>query len=111
MGEAGFQQARIAVQHEEAFAALRQMIDEALGAGVVEGFLKKLTKANVSVRQFERVIERRILSRKNSTPSPWALYQSLSMSDQGQIREYYLTKVEEVETSLRIKYQKVYRYW
>ena len=110
MSEAGFQQAPIAVQNAESFEALKQLIDEALRADAVESFLEKVAKADVPVRRFERVLERRILEGKKTGPSAWALYQALTISDQGQMREYYLTKVEEIESSLRAKYQNVYRY-
>jgi hypothetical protein len=111
MSEAGFQQAPIAVQNQESFAALKQCIDRAFSAAGVEGFLKKVSKADLPVRRFERILERRMLDPGKAERSAWMLYQSLSTSDQGQIREYYLTRVEEVEGSLRNRYQEIYRYW
>jgi hypothetical protein len=36
---------------------------------------------------------------------------ALSLSDQGQIRELYLTALEEIDSSLREKYSKLYRYY
>jgi hypothetical protein len=39
-----------------------------------------------------------------------ALYESLPASDQGQVREFYLSKVEEVDTALRAKFHKLYQY-
>jgi hypothetical protein len=38
------------------------------------------------------------------------LFSELSLSDQGMIREFYLTRIEEVPTQLRAKYAKLYRY-
>jgi|SRR5919204_5578974 hypothetical protein len=111
MSEAGFQQAPIAVQNAESFEALKQLVDEAFSPARVESFLKNVSKADLGVRRFERVLERRLLELKEASRSAWALYQSLPTSDQGLMREYYLTKVEEVESSLRTKYQKIYRYW
>jgi hypothetical protein len=111
MTQGGFQQARFAVENQESFGELRRYIDEAFSASGVESFLKKIGKADVPVRGFERILEKRILEPAKARLSAWALYQSLSPSDQGLVREYYLTKVEEVEGGLRTKYQKVYRYW
>jgi hypothetical protein len=39
------------------------------------------------------------------------LFQALTVSDQTQRREFYLSKVEEVEPGLRIKLQQLYRYY
>jgi hypothetical protein len=111
MSEAGFQQAPIAVHNQESFEALKQCIDRAFAATGVESFLKKVSKADLPIRRFERILERRMLDERKAERSGWVLYQSLSTSDQGQIREHYLTRVEEVEGSLRNKYQKIYRYW
>ena len=38
------------------------------------------------------------------------LYGKMPASDQGQLREFYLTRLEEVEPALRKKYMKIYRY-
>ena len=111
MSEAGFQQAPIAVQNLEAFSALKQLIDAVFAPPAVEGFLKKLAKAGLGIRQFERVLERRLFEDGKGEQSPWVLYQSLATSDQGLIREHYLTRVEEVDSRLRVKHQRVYRYW
>jgi hypothetical protein len=39
------------------------------------------------------------------------LYQALTVSDQAQMREFYLTGVEEVEPRLRTRFQQLYRYY
>ncbi len=111
MSEAGFQQAPIAVQNAEAFTALKQLIDTAFAVSAAEGFLKKVAKADLGIRQFERVLERRLFGDSAGERSAWVLYQSLPTSDQGLIREHYLTRIEEVESRLRARYQQVYRYW
>ena len=111
MSEAGFQQAPIEVQNAEAFTALKQLIDGVFASAAAEGFLKKITKAGLGIRQFERVLERRLFGESGGERSAWVLYQSLATSDQGLIREHYLTRIEEVDSRLRVKYQQVYRYW
>jgi hypothetical protein len=40
-----------------------------------------------------------------------AEYQKLTDGDQGQIREFYLASLEQVEPSLRDKYFKLYAYY
>ena len=39
------------------------------------------------------------------------LYQALTVSDQAQMREFYLSKVEEVDPVMRTKFQQLYRYY
>ena len=39
-----------------------------------------------------------------------SLYESLPVSDQAQLREFYLSKIEEVEPALRARFHKVYQY-
>jgi hypothetical protein len=40
-----------------------------------------------------------------------ALYESLTVSDQALMREFYLEQIEKVDAKVRQKYQKVYRYY
>jgi len=47
----------------------------------------------------------------DSKLSAWQLYQALPLSDQAQIREFYLSKLETVETSVRHKFKKLYQYY
>jgi hypothetical protein len=39
------------------------------------------------------------------------LYQELTLTDQGQMREFYLSKLEGVEEALRHKFKKVFQYY
>ncbi len=39
------------------------------------------------------------------------LYESLTVSDQALMREFYLERIEKVDAKVRQKYQKVYRYY
>jgi hypothetical protein len=39
------------------------------------------------------------------------LYQALTVSDQAQLREFYLSRIEEVAPALRTKFQQLYRYY
>jgi hypothetical protein len=40
-----------------------------------------------------------------------SLYGSLPVSDQAQMREFYLSKIEEVDPALRAKFHKLYQYY
>jgi hypothetical protein len=39
------------------------------------------------------------------------LYKALTLSDQAQMREFYLSKLEGVEVALRHKFKKLYQYY
>jgi hypothetical protein len=39
------------------------------------------------------------------------LYQGLPVSDQAQMREFYLSKLEGVDIALRHKFKKLYQYY
>ena len=50
-------------------------------------------------------------SAAKSDLSAWQLYQALPLSDQAQMREFYLSKLETVDTALRHKFKKLYQYY
>jgi len=88
-------------------------LKDAINRARVEEFLKRVRKTRVRVRDpeglwsgvFEKVDETvGKLGAQN-------LFQALTVSDQTQRREFYLSKVEEVEPGLRIKLQQLYRYY
>jgi hypothetical protein len=39
------------------------------------------------------------------------LHEALPVSDRSQVREFYLSKVEEVDPALRAKFHKLYQYY
>jgi len=64
------------------------------------------------VRDFEVVLAKGIFEQVDETlekARAQSLYQALALSDQGQMREFYLSKIEEVAPGLRAKFQKLYR--
>src|ERR1700730_3300162 len=88
-------------------------LKDAINRARVEEFLKRVRKTRVRVRDpeglwsgvFEKVDETvGKLGEQN-------LFHALTVSDQTQRREFYLSKVEEVESGLRIKLQQLYRYY
>ena len=106
----GFEQAGIKIEKEAEFAALKQSIERLLSASLIEKFFKKLDKNNVRVREFEMVLSKRLLEQVDenlakSGKSAQSLYEALSMTDKGQMREFYLTKIEEVNPEIRARFQ------
>jgi hypothetical protein len=116
MSQVGYEQAGIAIERPEQFAALRSSIERAVSAANVEKFLKKLVSNSVNVRDFETVLNKKLLEQVDahlvkSGTTALALWQQLTVADQGQMREFYLTTIEEIELGLRQKYNKIYRYY
>ncbi|MBZ5650316.1 MAG: hypothetical protein LAO18_07515 [Acidobacteriia bacterium] len=109
-----FQQVAIRVQKEKEFEELRSAIDRALNRERVEKFLKQVRKSGARIRDLEVILARGVFEKVDDTLAKLGaqkLYQALTVSDQAQMREFYLSKVEEVEPGLRTKFQQLYRYY
>src|SRR5438132_844769 len=104
-----FERAEIAIQSAE-FETLKNMVSSALTKDA-DKFLKSIESSGILVRQFEQILDRGLLNKAVSgTESAKELYGKMPASDQGQMREFYLTQLEKVDTALRQKYKKIYRY-
>ncbi len=111
-----FQKALIPVEKTEQFGPLQSAIERIFAAERVEKFLKRLVRTGVSIRNFDDVLNKHILedvdeTLRKSGSSARSLYDSLTVSDQAQMRELYLTSLESIELGLREKYAKIYRYY
>jgi hypothetical protein len=108
-----FEQATIKVEKEREFADLRAALDRAFSAELVNGYLKKLDRQKIRVRDWDVVLAKNLIdvSIGARRGTAMGLYQSLTVSDQAQMRELYLFKVEEVDQELRAKFNKVYQYY
>jgi hypothetical protein len=110
-----FEQAAIKVQKEKEFEELKRAIARAFSPEQVERFLKRVARAGIRIRDFDSVLARGVLERQASvltageTAKRW--YAELTVTDQAQIKEFYLFQVEETPPQLRAKYQKLYRYY
>ena len=110
-----FEQAAIKVEREKEFAELKSALDRIFAPERVERLLHRLSRKGIRIRDFDLVLAGGSLEQVDQALGrPGAarkLYESLSVSDQAQIREFYLSKIEEVDSTLRTKYQKLYRYY
>jgi hypothetical protein len=116
MSQVGFEQAGIAIERPDQFGALRTSVERVFTKPNVEKFLKKLVSNSVNVRDFETVLQKRLLEQVDTTlvssgTTAQSLWEQLTVADQGQMREFYLTRLEELELGLRKKYNKIYRYY
>ena len=111
-----FEQAGIKIEKEQEFQALKQSIERLLSPALIEKFFNKLEKKSVHIREFEKVLDLKLMEAIDETlaksrTSAKQLYGALTVTDQGQMREFYLTKIEEVSRELRHKYHKLYSYY
>jgi len=107
-----FEQAAIKVQKEQEFARLQDAIAQAFLPDRVERLLKQLDRKGIRIRDFDAVLVQRMLEGSGEAElNAQQLYQSLPLSDQAQMREFYLSKIEAVAVALRHKFKKLYQYY
>jgi hypothetical protein len=108
-----FQQAAIRVEKAQEFAALQKAVEQAFLPEKVERFLKQLDRKGIRVRDLDAILTERVLEGVVGESGLGAqhLYQSLPVSDQAQMRELYLSKLEGVDVALRHKFKKLYQYY
>ena len=113
----GFEQATIKIEKTQEFAKLQAAVEQAFLPEKAERFLKQMDRKGIRVREFDSVLSARLLegagsgAAADSGLSAWQLYQELPLSDQAQMREFYLSKLETVDTALRHKFKKLYQYY
>src|SRR6185369_6868554 len=100
----GFEQAEIAVEKQETFATLKARIESALSPEGVDAFMKGVTRGGFPIRQWEKVLSSGLLDKQGSNLTAKQMYEDLSDSDKGLMREFYLTRIEQVPDAVREKY-------
>jgi hypothetical protein len=115
-GRAPFQQAGIRVEKLDEFEQLRSALERIFAPAQVERFLRLLRSRNVPIRDFPRVLSGKLLEKSDASlarggKTAQQLYEALPVSDQAQMREFYLTTLEAVAQPLREKFNKLYRYY
>jgi len=108
-----FQQAGIRIEKLDEFEQLRSVITRAFA---LERFFRLLQRKGVPVRDFHRVLREKLLEKSDATlaksgKTAQQLYDALTLSDQAQMREFYLTTLEAVDQPLRERFNKLYRYY
>ncbi len=116
MSQASYEQAGIEIQDKAGYGELHGAIVRVFSPACVERFLQKLEHKGLSIRNFEKVLAKQVFEQldeqlRGSGKKAAELYESLPLSDKGQIREQYLTALEAVNEGLREKYAKIYRYY
>ena len=107
-----FERAAIKVEKTEEFARLQAAIEQAFLPEKVEQFLKQLDRKGIRIRNLDAVLAQKVLERFGEPGlNAQQLYQALTLSDQAQLRELYLSTLEGVDTTLRHKFKKLYQYY
>jgi hypothetical protein len=109
-----FEQAAIKIEREKEFNELKSSIAGLFAAGRVEQFLSRMQKKGIRIRDFDLMLASGVpeqVSDGLEKQGARKLYEALSLSDQAQIREFYLSRIEEVDPALRTKFQKIYQYY
>jgi hypothetical protein len=110
-----FDQATIKVEKEKEFGELKNAVLTAVSPENAQKFLKRVSSAGIRIRDFELVLAKGVFEQIDGAvakgQSAQVLYSSLTMTDQGQLKEFYLSKIEEVAPELRRKFQKIYQYY
>jgi hypothetical protein len=101
-----FTQAQIPVENTQAFEPLKAAIAQAYGAANADAQLRKLQSAGIRVRDFESQLNSGMFGSDANTQ-----YTSLTPAEQGLIREFFLSQIEQVGSDLRFKYRKLYGYY
>jgi len=108
-----FEPGVIKVEKEREFGDLKAAIEKAFSADRVTKYLKALDGRKIRVRNLDAVFAVGVIDAAAGDKSGTArsLYSLLPVSDQAQMREFYLSKVEEVDPVLRAKFHKLYQYY
>ena len=108
---ASFEQAVLKVEREKEFGELKNAIGRAFAADQVERLLKRIAREEVRIRDWDSLLARGVFDQGEWGVRAQSLYRSLAVSDQAQIREFYLFQVEEVSAKLRARFHRLYQYY
>jgi hypothetical protein len=110
-----FQQPVLRIDRLDEFEQFHSALARIFAPAAVEKFLRLLQRKGVPIRDFHRVMREKLLEKSDAalgkSKGAQQLYDSLTVSDQAQIREFYLTTLEAVDQPLRERFNKLYRYY
>ena len=108
-----FEQGTIKVEKEREFGNLKAAVEKAFVADRITKFFKLLDGRGIRVRDLDAIFAADVIdgAAGDRAGTARSLYQSLPVSDQSQVREFYLSKIEEVDPALRAKFHKLYQYY
>src|SRR6266576_861258 len=107
-----FEQATIKVENEQTFGELKAAVVQVFAADRITKYLKKLSGQNIRIRDWDAILAAGTIDviAETKLGAARSIYESLTVSDQGQMREVYLSKSEDVEPTRRARCSKLDRY-
>ena len=106
----GFEQSTIPIEKKREFEELRQAIDKVFTPPLVEKFLADMKRGGINVRQLDRVLAEGVIEKHYpAVGTASQLYAKLTLTDQAQLREFYLERLENIPGELRQKFSSIYR--
>ncbi len=108
-----FEPGVIKVEKEREFGDLKAAIEKSFSADRVAKYLKALEVRKIRVRNLDAILAAGVIDAGSGEKAGTArsLYGSLPVSDQAQMREFYLSRIEEVDSALRAKFHQLYQYY
>jgi len=111
-----FEKAAIPIEKPREFAELKGAVERVFRPENLQKFLKRLDSKGARIRNFEGVLEKKCIEHvdpalKRAGKTASSIYQTLPVSDQGQMREFYLSKIEDVDPVTRQRFRKLYQYY
>jgi hypothetical protein len=108
-----FEPGVIKVEKEREFGDLKAALEKAFATERVTKYLKALESRNLRIRSLDEILAADAIDRASGDKAGTArsLHSSLPVSDQAQMREFYLSKIEEVDPALRAKFHRLYQYY
>ena len=101
-----YQRVPMAIGDQSTFTEVKRAVESSFASGNVATFLKSVQRNALRIRDFEAVLQAGKLGAQTA-----ALYARLTNGDQGQIREFYLASLEQIDLALRNKFFKLYAYY
>jgi len=102
-----YTQAGIAVENQQVFGELKTAVDAVFAPQAVAKFLRSMERSSLRIRDFAGVLRKGLLPQAQAEQ----LFASLGTADQAQLREHYLTRLEQVDAAVRSKFKKLYSYY
>jgi hypothetical protein len=111
-----FEQASIKVEKQAQFSALKAALERVMADDSIESFFGRLQSKGLRIREFESILRAGVLEGidsglRESGAKAADLFATLTVADQAQMREFYLSKLETVDIALRQKFRKLYQYY
>jgi hypothetical protein len=111
-----FEKAAIPIEMPEEFAELQGAIERVFRPESTRKFLMRIAGRSLRIRDFDGVLAQQCIEHvdsglQKSGKTAKSIYDTLPLSDQAQMREFYLSKLEQVDKETRYKFKKLYQYY